>query len=88
MPTQLSRRHFLHTAAAAGLGFSVLGLPRARATSPNGKLRVLSIGVVGTIGGTDRHNVASHPEVEITGLCDVDSNYLAKAAKDLQQARR
>ena len=82
MQTHLSRRHFLHTTAAAGLGLTALGLSRARAVSPNGKLRVLSIGVVGTIGGTDRHNVASHPEVEIAGLCDVDSNYLAKAAKD------
>ena len=82
MQIELSRRHFLRTAAAASLGLTALGLPRVRAASPNGKLRVLSIGVVGTIGGADRHNVASHPEVEITGLCDVDSNYLAQAAKD------
>ena len=82
MPTQLSRRHFLRTTATAGLGLTTLGLSRARAASPNGKLRVLSIGVVGTIGGVDRHNVASHPQVEITGLCDVDSIYLERAAKD------
>ena len=83
MKSTLSRRHFLHSTAAAGLGLSALALaPRARAASPNGKLRVLSIGVVGTIGEADRHAVASHPEVEITGLCDVDSNYLAKAAKE------
>lgn len=44
------------------------------------KLRVLSIGVVGTIGGTDRQTIASHPHAEIVGLCDVDSNALAQAS--------
>jgi predicted dehydrogenase len=82
MDTRFSRRHFLRSSAAAGLGLSVLGLPRAGAVSPNGKLRVLSIGVVGTIGAADRHAVASHPGAEIVGLCDVDANYLAQAAKD------
>jgi predicted dehydrogenase len=78
----LSRRHFLRTSAAAGLGLTALGMPRARASSANGKLRVLSIGVVGTIGIADRHAVASHPDAEIVGLCDVDSNALAQAIQD------
>jgi len=52
--------------------------PAARPDS----LRVLSIGVIGTIGGHDRATVASHPRAEITGLCDVDSRALAKAAAD------
>jgi predicted dehydrogenase len=81
-----SRRHFLRSSAAAGVGLSVLGLPRAGAVSPNGKLRVLSIGVVGTIGEADRRAVAAHPGAEIVGLCDVDSNYLAKAAAEHPQA--
>ena len=82
MNSSFSRRDFLQTSAAAGLGLAAFGSTRARAVSPNGKLRVLSIGVVGTIGAADRHNVASHPEVEIAGLCDVDSNYLEQAAKE------
>ncbi|MEI6605587.1 MAG: Gfo/Idh/MocA family oxidoreductase [Verrucomicrobiota bacterium] len=86
MSSSLSRRHFLQSTAAAGLGLSALGLGRAHAASPNGKLRVLSIGVIGTIGKTDRTQVASHPEVEITGLCDVDSNCLAEAARDHPKA--
>jgi len=86
MKTTLSRRHFLHSTAAASIGISTLGLTRARAASPNGKLRVLSIGVTGTIGGSDRKQVAAHPDAEITGLCDVDSNSLAKAAQDHPQA--
>ncbi len=82
MNSILNRRHFLRSSAAAGIGLSTLGMQRAHAASPNGKLRVLSIGVVGTIGAADRKSVASHPDAEIVGLCDVDSNYLAKAAEE------
>jgi predicted dehydrogenase len=81
-----SRRRFLQSTAAAGLGLSALGLPRARAASPNDKLRVLSIGVVGTIGRSDRLQVAGHPMAEIVGLCDVDADYLAQAAQDHPKA--
>lgn len=84
MSPLINRRHFLRTAGAAGIGLSsiVRSQTSGPAVSPNSKLRVLSIGVVGTIGGTDRHQVAGHPSVEISGLCDVDSNALAAAAKE------
>ena len=82
MSTLQTRRTFFRTSAAAGIGLTAFGTSRVRGASPNGKLRVLSIGVVGTIGRADRRAVASHPQVEIAGLCDVDSNYLAEAAKD------
>ena len=49
-------------------------------------MRVLSIGVIGTIGGTDRQQIAHHPAVEIAGLCDVDANALARAASDHPKA--
>lgn len=68
---------------AAGLGLSSVARAQAvRSVSPNSKLRVLSIGVVGTIGAVDRRQVAAHPAVEIAGLCDVDSHALAKAAAE------
>jgi predicted dehydrogenase len=83
MSPLMNRRRFLWTTGVAGLGFSPLGRSQtAPAVSPNSKLRVLSIGVVGTIGGTDRKQVAAHPAVEIAGLCDVDSQALAAAAAD------
>ncbi len=47
----LSRRHFLRSSAFAGIGVSTLGLSGLRAAPANSKLRVLSIGVIGTIGG-------------------------------------
>ncbi|MEO7099612.1 MAG: hypothetical protein ABI162_09650 [Luteolibacter sp.] len=43
---------------------------------------MLSIGVIGTIGAEDRHQIATHSSVEISGLYDVDSKCLAKAAAE------
>ncbi|HEX5790547.1 MAG TPA: Gfo/Idh/MocA family oxidoreductase [Luteolibacter sp.] len=86
MNPSLNRRHFLRTTGAAGLSLAATSTPLLRAAPTGGKLRVLSIGVIGTIGGTDRSAVASHPMAEIVGLCDIDRNSLAKAAKDHPQA--
>ncbi len=81
MNPRFTRRQFLRssTAATAGLAFAS---PALVAASRPAKLRVLSIGVVGTIGEADRKQVASHPDAVITGLCDVDSTCLAQATKD------
>ncbi len=46
----------------------------------NGKLRTAHIGV-GGMGAADLGSIASHPKVEITALCDVDSNALNAAQK-------
>jgi predicted dehydrogenase len=87
----LRRRDFLKYTAASGLAVSTSSLLSAcyaaptvqpRRIGPNDKLNVLSIGVIGSIGAHDRKQVASHPRVNIVGLCDVDSNYLEKAGKD------
>ncbi|MCP3905676.1 MAG: Gfo/Idh/MocA family oxidoreductase [Planctomycetes bacterium] len=77
-----SRRDFLRSTTAAGAGVIALG-PTARALArADTTLRVLSIGVIGTIGGADRKNVQSHPRAEIVGLCDVDTTALDRAAQD------
>ena len=86
----IKRREFLKTTAATGLAISTGSLLSAchvapvqpRRIGPNGKLNVLSIGVVGTIGGHDRKQVNGHARAQIVGLCDIDSNQLARAAKD------
>ncbi|MBC8125600.1 MAG: Gfo/Idh/MocA family oxidoreductase [Gloeobacteraceae cyanobacterium ES-bin-144] len=84
MPSSFNRRRFLWTTGVAGIGLSSIARAQSSppAVSPNSKLRVLSIGVLGTIGKEDRLQVSRHPSVEISGLCDVDSNALAIAAKD------
>lgn len=90
--TPISRRTFLATTAAAGASAvaapslaSLLAPHIARPARPflrDTTLRVLSIGVIGTIGGHDRKTIAAHPLAEIVGLCDVDSTALAQAAAD------
>ncbi len=82
MNSNFSRRDFLYTAGAAGIGAATFGFPNILKAQPDSKIRVLSIGVVGTIGGHDRKQIANHPAAEIVGLCDVDANYLTQAKAD------
>ena len=77
---KISRREFIHSTTI--LGVTVLGMPSLASVRADTKLRVLSIGVTGTIGGADRKNVHEHPLAEIVGLCDVDSKVLAQAAEE------
>lgn len=77
MSRKNQRRTFLKTSAAAA---AMSTLPASAATSllANGKLRTAHIGV-GGMGGSDLRSVSSHKSVEVTALCDVDSERLAKA---------
>ncbi len=75
----LDRRDFLRSSAAAGIGLAALPR-RAGPVFRDSELRVLSIGVVGTVGQLDRREVNGHPNARIVGLCDVDANHLQKAA--------
>ncbi|TAK44462.1 MAG: gfo/Idh/MocA family oxidoreductase [Saprospiraceae bacterium] len=74
----MKRRHFLKNAAALA---GVTLLPSSVwALTKNGKLRTAHIGV-GGMGASDLNSIASHKLVEVTALCDVDSNNLAAARK-------
>lgn len=79
-----TRRQFIQYAAAAGA--AAMLRPRTAWALSDTRLRVLSIGVIGTIGGHDRKTIASHPLVDMVGLCDVDAKALAEAAKDHPKA--
>jgi predicted dehydrogenase len=83
--TALSRRAFLRTSAAGG---ALLGVPAFARTLGESRLRVLSIGVTGTVGGLDRTTVAKHPLADITGLCDIDAKALARAGAEHPEAFR
>ena len=80
----MRRRDFLKNAAA----FSAITLLPSSvwAITKNGKLRTAHIGV-GNMGASDLESIASHPMVEVTALCDVDSNYLAAAQKLYPEAK-
>lgn len=90
----MTRRHFVQASALAGMaglaGWTTWIRPASGRTVRlvDTKLRVLSIGVVGTIGAADRKRVASHPRAEIVGLCDVDDAAMAQAAADHPSAFR
>jgi len=86
MKSPMTRRSFLRTVAVAGAAFSVWPR-RAQSASPNAKLSVACVGV-GGMGWGDLHSVASHPQVNIAALCDVDAERLARAAKGFPDARR
>jgi predicted dehydrogenase len=90
-----SRRHFLKTSLAAGLGAAV-ARPRSFAaaasiTGANDAVRVAVIGLgstdaVGGVGGRGHQLIASLlqvPGVRIAALCDVDETFLRREAQPL-----
>ena len=82
--TKLNRRHFIKGSVALA---SITALPLSVwAQTPNGKLRTAHIGI-GGMGGEDLAAISSHAKVEVTALCDVDSNNLAKAQKLFPNAK-
>lgn len=89
--TDFTRRDFVKTSAltlgAASLT-GVAGVASALQRNPTAgkdRLRVVQIGVAG-IGGLDVGQVNAHPNADIVGLCDVDSNHLDKAKQRFPDA--
>ena len=80
----MKRRNFVKSTAALA---STSLLPKSVwALAKDGKLRTAHIGV-GNMGGEDLNAISSHPMVEVTALCDVDSDNLAAASKLHPQAK-
>ena len=79
-----SRRHFLKTAAAGGMG--LLALPTllpARlfgAEAPGKKIQIAQIGC-GRMGRSDLGNVMTEPLARVVAVCDLDSRRLAAGRK-------
>ena len=72
-----SRRHFLKTSGAFA-AFSILS-SRSWANSPNGRLQVAQVGVGGR-GSVNLKSIVRLENVDVVGLCDVDSVALNEAA--------
>lgn len=75
MSRLLSRRDFMAGASALALGPRLLS-----ARSDRAKLRHAAVGFGGQ-GGSDLKEIASHPDIEVVALCDVDANNLAVKSK-------
>ncbi len=74
----MKKRDFIKTAAALT---SLTLLPSvAWAFAKNERIRTAHIGI-GGMGAADLNAISSHKLVEVTALCDVDSNSLAAAKK-------
>jgi predicted dehydrogenase len=83
---QSNRREFLKRSLSTGL--STLALPGVlTANSPNSRIQHAAIGV-GGMGWGDVQQIASHPNVEIVAICDVDTARMGAATKKFPQARR
>ncbi|TWT84278.1 putative oxidoreductase YcjS [Planctomycetes bacterium CA13] len=77
----VTRRNFVKTSAAVS---SFMILPsHVWADSPNEKLCTAHIGIGGK-GRSDTSSIASHPHVQVIGLCDVDTA-LSKSEAALQK---
>jgi predicted dehydrogenase len=74
------------SAGLAGLGGVSGGLSARPVRAANEKLQVACVGV-GGIADLDVTRIASHPAVQIVGLCDVDANRFAKADAKLPGVR-
>jgi predicted dehydrogenase len=83
---QINRRHFIYTSALAA---SSLILPACVSTKPNIKSanNKLSIGGIGTDGKGASDIAGAAKDNNITALCDVDSQKLAKAKDKYPGAR-
>ncbi len=82
----LNRRQFLRRSAA--VSGCVLGSPGTLlSAAPNAMLQVACIGV-GGMGGNTMRSIASHPNVKIVALCDVDARFLDQAAQVFPDASK
>ena len=77
MPQHTTRRRFLKTTTATGIGFWVAGGAQAQpSSSPNEKIHFASVGIGGK-GGSDSKAAAAAGEM--VAICDVDKGRLAQA---------
>ena len=84
-PVSTTRRTFLKSATAAA---APAFIPNLRGEdAPGAKLSHAAIGVDGQ-GWSDLQAIATHPSVNITAICDVDTARMAKAAEKFPQARK
>jgi len=76
-----SRRNFIRGAAAGLVLTPAIGFPAVvKRRKANELLSHACIGT-GNMAKADLDGLASHPDIHITALCDVDSTYLAEAKK-------
>jgi hypothetical protein len=88
MSQRTSRRRFLELTATAGAALPAASClaSRAKPRYVLGRLRHAGIGV-GGMGAADLDQIASHPNVDVVALCDVDLGRLETARAKHPAAR-
>ena len=77
----MNKRDFLKKSGIGILGaLAAPALLKAQSKAPSDRLRTAHIGV-GNMGGEDLRDIASHPQVDVVALCDVDAINLSAARK-------
>ncbi|MEZ6019693.1 MAG: Gfo/Idh/MocA family oxidoreductase [Planctomycetota bacterium] len=87
MTQPISRRAFLQLSAAgtaAAYTGACASAPKRKITS--GRVRYAAI-ATGGMGGVDLENIASHPDVDVVALCDIDTGRLEAAGQKYPGAR-
>ncbi|MEP3834287.1 Gfo/Idh/MocA family protein, partial [Rhodopirellula bahusiensis] len=84
-----NRRSFMKSAAIAGSAITLPALQYSRVYGANDRLQIASVGTGGK-GWSDLLGVAASPQVEVAGLCDIDSSakHLGQAADRFTAARQ
>ena len=84
-----NRRSFFKSAAVAGAALSLPALQYSRVYGANSRLGIASVGTGGK-GWSDLLGVAASPQVQVIGLCNIDSSaaHLGQAAEKYPAARQ
>jgi predicted dehydrogenase len=85
MSRQVSRRQFVQTSAALGIGYWIADRAQAESKSPNERVAFACIGLEGK-GHSDSDDAKRLGDV--VAVCDVDANNLAVAAGRFPKAKR
>ncbi len=85
MPLHVSRRQFVQTTAALGIGYWIADRAAAESKSPNERVAFACIGLEGK-GHSDSDDAGRLGDV--VAVCDVDANSLAAAGKRFPKARQ
>lgn len=82
----MNKRDFLKKSSLGAMGITLAPSLLLKKPTVHNRLRTAHIGV-GNMGYEDLKAISSHPLVDVVALCDVDTNYLAKAKKAHPKAK-
>jgi predicted dehydrogenase len=86
MSKSIDRRKFIKLTGAAGFGLGVMGSASAvlGSRSPNNKVTIAVMGT-NSRGQAHANGFAQHPDAEVTYICDVDDEAIAKGVESVKE---